>query len=111
MRALDVGNDPAIGPIDENEIQRDRAAIVIEGDDDIGLVELLAKDRYRDGAELPCRALDQKLVSLILRRNPCFPQTRIKELPYGGGIVRQPVGEIRRSAAIVSVDVPDQRFR
>ena len=44
MRALDIGNHPAFGAIYDDEIQRDGAAIVIKGDSDIGLVELLAKD-------------------------------------------------------------------
>ena len=44
MRALDIGNHPAVGTIDDDEIQRDGPAIIIEGGRDIGLVELLAKD-------------------------------------------------------------------
>jgi len=44
LRALDVRNDPAVGSVDENEIQRHRAAVIVKGDSDIGLVELLAKD-------------------------------------------------------------------
>jgi hypothetical protein len=47
MRALDVGNHPTIGTIDDNEIQRDGAAVIVKGDGDIGLVELPAQDRYR----------------------------------------------------------------
>src|SRR5882724_1144492 len=105
MWALDVRNDPAVGSIHENEIQRDRAAIVVEVDDDIGLVELLAKDRYRDGAELPRRALDQKIVRLMFQSIPRIPQTRIKKLAHGSGIVRQPVRKIGRSVAIISVDI------
>ena len=44
MRALDIGNQPAVGAIYDDEIQHDRAAIVIEGGRDVGLVELPAKD-------------------------------------------------------------------
>jgi hypothetical protein len=91
MRALDVGNDPAVGSVDDDEIERDRAAVTVEGDGDVGLVELLAKDCYRDRAKLPCRALDEKIVWLILQGAPCPPQTLIEELAGGGGIARRPL--------------------
>jgi hypothetical protein len=64
MGALDIGDDPAVRSIHDNKIQRDRAAIVVKADRDIGLVVLLAKDRDRDGAELPRQTLDQKIVRL-----------------------------------------------
>ena len=44
MRAFDVGNDPAVGFIGDNDTKRDRAAVIVKGDGDVGLVELLAKD-------------------------------------------------------------------
>src|SRR5260370_6733524 len=111
MRALDVGNHPAVAALDENEIQRDRAAVVVEGDRDIGLVELAAQDRDRDGADPPRRGLDQEVVRLMPWRNPCLPQTRIEELARGVGIARQPAGKIGRPVAVIGVDIPDQRFR
>ena len=88
MRALDVRDHPAVGPIDDDKIQRDRAALVVKGDGDIGLVELLAKDSNRDGAKLPCGALDKEIVRLLLQRNPCGLQTRIKELARCGSVMR-----------------------
>ena len=42
MRDLDIGNHPAVGTIHDDEIQGDGAAIIVKGDRDIGLVELLA---------------------------------------------------------------------
>src|SRR6476660_6731999 len=111
MRALDISDHPAVGTIDHDEIQRDRAAIIVKGDSDIGLVELLAQDRYRDGAKLPCRALDKEIVGLVLQRNPCGPQTRIKELARRGSVMRQSVGVIGRTVAVVGINVSDQRFR
>jgi hypothetical protein len=44
MRTLDIGNHPAVGAIDDDEIQRHGAAVVIEGGRDLGLAELLAED-------------------------------------------------------------------
>ena len=67
MRALDVRDHPAVGTIDDDKIQRDRPAIIVKGDGDIGLVELLAKDSNRDGARLPCRALDKEIVGRVLK--------------------------------------------
>ena len=66
VRALDVRDHPAVGTIDDDEIQRDCPAIIVKGNSDIGLVELLAQDCYRDGAKLPCRALDKEIVRLVL---------------------------------------------
>jgi hypothetical protein len=111
MPALDVGNNPAVGSVDDDEIERDRAAVIVEGDGDVGLVELLAKDCYRDRAKLPCRALDEKIVGLILQGTPCTPQTLIEELARGGGIAGQPARQIGRPVAVIGIDVPDQRFR
>src|SRR5450755_4187659 len=111
MRALDVQDDPAVGTIHHDEIQRDGAAVIVKSDGDIGLVELPAQDRYRYGAKLPGRALHQEIVGLILHQNPCRPQTWIEELACGGGIARQPVREVGRPVAIIGVDVPHQRFR
>jgi hypothetical protein len=48
MQALGVGNHPALGTVDENEIHRHRTAVIGEGGGDIGLVVLPAQDRYRD---------------------------------------------------------------
>ena len=67
MRALDVRDHPAVGTIDDDEVQRDRPAIIVKGDGDIGLVELLAQDRYRDGAKLPRRALGKEIIGLVLQ--------------------------------------------
>src|SRR5260221_8576097 len=111
MRALDVQDDPAVGTVHDDEIQRDGAAAIVEGDGDIGLVELPEQARYRDGAKLPGRALDQEIVGLILHRNPCRPQTWIEEPACGGGIARQPVREFGRPVAVIGVDVAHQRFR
>src|ERR1700704_5521065 len=88
VRALDVRNYPAIGTVDENEIQRDRTAFVVEGDLDIGLVELPANDGDRDRADLPRRALHQKIVRLALQRDPCLAQCRVEKLARGGEIAR-----------------------
>jgi hypothetical protein len=44
VRALDVRDHPAVGTIDDDEIQRDCPAIIVKGNSDIGLVELLAQD-------------------------------------------------------------------
>ena len=63
------------------------------------------------GAELPGRALHQKIVRLVFQAKSSRPQTRIEELARGGGIVRQPVREIGRPVAVIGVDIPDQRFR
>src|SRR3979490_2748618 len=60
MRALDIQDDPAVGSVDDNEVQHDFAVIVDEGDRDIGLVELLAQDLDRDRADPPLRTLDKK---------------------------------------------------
>src|ERR1700694_5358740 len=111
MRALDVRDQPAVGTIDDDEIQRDRAAIIFKSDGDVGLVELLAQDSDRDGAQLPCRALHKKIVRLLRQGNPRGLQTRIKELTRCGGVTRQPAGEIGRTVTVVGVDIPDQRFR
>jgi hypothetical protein len=80
MRALDIRDHPAVGSIHDDEIQRDAPAVVIKGGGDTGLVELLAQDRYRDGADLPRRALDKEIVRLVLESNPRLAQTRIEEL-------------------------------
>src|SRR4030081_243892 len=101
MRALDVGNDPAVGTVDDDEIERDRAAAIVKGDGDIGLVELLAKDCYRDRAKLPCRALDEKIVGLILQGTPRAPQTLIEELARCGGVAGQPPPPDRRRGAVI----------
>ena len=111
LRALDVGDQPAVGTFDQNEIQRDRAAVVGEGGGDIGPVVLPSQDGNRDGADLPRRTLHQEIIGLVLQGNPRFPQTPIEKLPRGGGIVRQPVGEFGRPVAVIGVDIPDQRFR
>ena len=111
MRALDVGDDPAVGPVDDDEIERDRAAVIVKGDGDVGLVELLAKDCYRDRAKLPCRALYEKIVGLILQGTPCAPQTLIEELARGGAIAEQPARQLGGAVAVIGVNVPDQRFR
>src|SRR5260370_1016716 len=111
MWALDVQDDPAVGTVQDDEMQRDSAAAIVEGDGDIGLVELPAQDRYREGAKLPGRALDQEIVGLILHGNPCRLQTWIEELACGGGIARQPVRELGRPVAVIGVDVPHQQFR
>jgi hypothetical protein len=56
VRAFDDRDRPAIGSIDQDEIQRDRAAFVVERRRDAGLVVLLAQDGDRDAAELSGRA-------------------------------------------------------
>ena len=66
VRAFDIGDHPAVGSVDQDEVQRDRAAVIVEAGRDIGLVELLAQDRDRDRAELPGRALHQEIVGLVL---------------------------------------------
>ncbi len=89
MRALDVCNHPAVGAVDDDEIQRDGAAVIVESDRNIGLVELLAQDRYSDWTELPGRALHQEIVRRVPRRAPRGAQALIEELPCGVGIARQ----------------------
>src|ERR1700720_933952 len=111
MRALDVRDHPAAGTVDDDEIQRDRAAIIVKGDGDVGLVELLAQDRYRDGAKLPSRALDKKIVRLFLQGNPCGLQARVKELARRGAVMREPAREVGRTVAVMGVEISDQRFR
>ena len=111
MRALDIQDDPAVGSVDDNEVQHDFAVIVDEGDRDIGLVELLAQDLDRDRADPPLRTLDKKIVRRIPGTDPCCPQTPVEELARRGGIARQSVGEIGRAVAVIGLDIPDQRFR
>src|ERR1700680_3724196 len=112
MRALDVRDHPAAGTADDDEIQRDRAAIIVKGGGgDVGLVELLSQDRYRDAAKLPSRALDKEIVRLFLQGNPCGLQTRVKELARRGAVMREPAREVGRTVAVMGVDISDQRFR
>ncbi len=85
MRTFDVRDQPAVRTIDDDEIQRDRAATIVKADGDIGLVELFAQDRYRDRAKLPRRALDEEIVRLFLQGNPSGAQTPIEELARDGG--------------------------
>jgi hypothetical protein len=42
VRALDIGDEPALGAVHQDEVQRNRTALIVETDGDIGLVELLA---------------------------------------------------------------------
>src|SRR6202011_5849122 len=98
MRACDAREPPAAGTADDDEIQRDRPAIIVKGDGDVGLVELLAQDRYRD-AELPSRALDKKIVRLFLQGNPRGLQARVKELARCGAVMREPAREVGRTVA------------
>src|ERR1700712_5019745 len=74
MRAFDIRYHPALGAVDGDEIQGDGPAVVGEADGDIGLVELLAQDRGRNRAELPGRALDEKVIGLIPRGGPGVAQ-------------------------------------
>jgi hypothetical protein len=37
MRVFDIADDPAVEAVDQNKIQRDSAALVVEGGGDIGL--------------------------------------------------------------------------
>ena len=111
VRALDIRDQPALGPVDQDEVQRHRPAVIVEIRRDIGLVVLPAHDRDRDRAELPARALHQEIVGLGPRRGPGLAQAGVEELPGGGGIPRQAFRELRRALAVIGVDVADQRFR
>src|SRR6202790_4031509 len=110
MRALDVRDHPAAGTADDDEIQHDRAAIIVKGDGDVGLVELLAQDRYRDGAKLPSRALDKKIVRLFLQGNPRGLQARVKELARCGAVMREPAREVGRTVAVMGVELSTKHF-
>ena len=81
MRAFNVRNHPALGAVDDDEVQGDGAAVIVEGDDHIGLVELLAQDRGGDRAEFPGRALHQKIIGRVARGSPCRSQAWIEKLP------------------------------
>src|SRR5262249_35013342 len=65
----------------------------------------------RDRAELPCRGLHQEVIGLAARGHPGAAQGGIEE-PFGGlTIARQTFGKFRRAAAVMGVDIADQRFR
>ena len=111
VRAFDIRNHPSVRSIHQDEVQGDRAAVIVERDCDIGPVELPAQDRYRHRAELPLRALDQEIIGRMVWREPGAAQAAVEELPGGGGIMRQPAREAGRTLAIIAVDIPDQGFR
>src|ERR1700752_2178826 len=90
---------------------RHRAALVVEGHRDIGLVVLPAQDRNRDRAEFPSRGLDQEIIGLAPRGYPRTAESGIEELSRGLNVARQALGKFRRAAAVMGIDVADQRFR
>ena len=97
MRAFDVGDDPAVGAVDQDEIQRHRAALVVKRGRDIGLVELpaprmAAKILNRAGSLYPrsilsysrsiLSAMDRRYQhARIIRRG----SRKISARPGGGG--------------------------
>ena len=91
MRAFDVRDHPAVGTVDDDEVQRHGPAVIGKADGDVGLVELLAQDRGRNRAQFPGRALHQKVIGLVPRGGPCGAQAWIEELARGLTVARQPL--------------------
>jgi hypothetical protein len=83
MRALDIGDQPALGSVDQDEVQHHPPAMIVEVHRNIGLVILLAQDRDRDRAELPAWALHQEIRGFGARRAPGLAQAGVEELPGG----------------------------
>jgi hypothetical protein len=94
MRALDLQDDPAVGPIGYDEVQDDLAVIVDEGDRGIGLVGAWI-DRNRAD---PPFGLCTKIVGL----NAPMPASSVR-IGSRWRIARQAVGEIEEVAVKRSV--------